>query len=207
MLSLGFENGDLDHELFALRQELVQRRIDGPDRDGRALHRLEDAVEVVALHRQQLVERGAAIGFVVGQNHPLNDRNAALAEEHVLGSAEADAARAKRVGGLGLIGLIGVGADAEAAELVGPFQQLVEALENRRLARLHLAGDDLQDLARLRRHLGELHLAGQPVKGDVVALANRLSLHADALAVLVDHELAGADNRRLSHLPADDGRV
>ena len=103
-----------------LRQELVQRRIDGADRDRRALHLLEHAVEVLALQRQQLVERGAAIGFVVGQDHPLHDRDAALAEEHVLGAAQADAARAERIRELRLVRLIRVGAHAEAAELVGP---------------------------------------------------------------------------------------
>ena len=83
------------------------------DGHGRAVHRLEHAVEVVALQRQQLVERRAAIGFVVGQDHPLHDRDAALAEEHVLGAAQADAARAEGVGELGLIRQVRVGADAE----------------------------------------------------------------------------------------------
>ena len=87
---------------------------------GVAVHRLEHAVEVVALQRQQLVERLAPIGFVVGEDHPLHDRNAALAEEHVLGAAQADAARAERVGELRLIRQIGVGADAQPAELVRP---------------------------------------------------------------------------------------
>ena len=87
---------------------------------GVAVHRLEHAVEVVALQRQQLVERLPAIGFVVGEDHPLHDRDAALAEEHVLGAAQPDAARAERVGELGLIRQVGVGADAQRAELVGP---------------------------------------------------------------------------------------
>ena len=97
----------------------MQRRIDGADRDRRALHRLEHAVEVLALHRQQLVERRAAIGLVVGEDHALHDRDAALAEEHVLGAAQADAAGAERVGELRLVRLIGIGAHAEPAELVG----------------------------------------------------------------------------------------
>ena len=33
VLLAGLEPGDLDHQLFALGQELVQRRIDGPDGD------------------------------------------------------------------------------------------------------------------------------------------------------------------------------
>ena len=82
---------------------------------GVAVHRLEHAVEVLALQRQQLVQRLAAIGFVVGENHPLHDRDAPLAEEHVLGAAQADAAGAERVGELRLIRQIGVGAHAHAA--------------------------------------------------------------------------------------------
>ena len=113
-----FQLGDLDHQVFALRQELVERRIDQADGHGRAVHRLEHAVEVVALERQQLVERGAAIGFVVRQNHPLHDRDAAFAEEHVLRAAQTDAARAEGVGQLRLIRQVRVGADAERAELV-----------------------------------------------------------------------------------------
>ncbi len=107
----------------------MQRRIDGADRDRLALHLLEHAVEVAALQRQQLVERGAAILLVVGQDHALDDGDAPFAEEHVLGAAEADAARAERVGELRLIGQVGIGAHAHAAELVGPRKQLVEALD------------------------------------------------------------------------------
>ena len=100
----GLEPGDFHHQLFALGQELMQRRIDGANRDRLAFHRLEHAVEVLALQRQQLVQRRAAVGLVVGENHALHDRDAAFAEEHVLGAAEANAARAKRVGELRLIG-------------------------------------------------------------------------------------------------------
>ena len=144
---------------------------------GFALHRLEHAVEVLALQRQQLVAAPRGDRFSLSariMRCTIGMRP--FAEEHVLGAAEADAARAERVGELRLIRLIGVGAHAEAAELVGPRQQLVEALIDRRLLRLHLAGHDLQDLARLRRHLRELHLAGEPVERDEVAFLDRLAL-------------------------------
>jgi hypothetical protein len=45
------------------------------------VHALEDAVEVLALQRQQLVERLSPIGFVVGEDHALHDRDPPLAEE------------------------------------------------------------------------------------------------------------------------------
>ena len=101
----------------------MQRRIDRADRHRRAVHPLEHAVEVGALHRQQLVQRRTAILLVVREDHALHDRDAALAEEHVLGAAQPDAAGAECVGQLRLVGLIRVGADAKAAELVGPAEQ------------------------------------------------------------------------------------
>ena len=98
----------------------MERRIDGADGDRLAVHRLEHAVEVGALQRQQLVQRRAAIRLVVGEDHLLHLLDAALAEEHVLGAAQPDAARAERVGELRLVGQVGVGADAERPLLVGP---------------------------------------------------------------------------------------
>ncbi len=52
---------DLDREVLQRRQELVQRRVDQPDRHRQPVHRREDAVEVLALQRQQRVQRGLPI--------------------------------------------------------------------------------------------------------------------------------------------------
>ena len=104
----------------------MQRRVDGPDGDGQPA-RLEHAVEVFALQRQQFVQGLPPFRFGVGEDHPLYDGDPPLAEEHVLGPAEADPARAERIRNLRLIGLIGVGVDAQPPELVGPRQQLVES--------------------------------------------------------------------------------
>ena len=74
------------------RQELVQRRIEQTDRHRQAGHRLEDALEVRLLHRQQLVERGAAL--VPRRAARIIARTTgrrSLGHEHVLGAAEADA--------------------------------------------------------------------------------------------------------------------
>ena len=60
---------DLDHELLLLRQELVERRIEQPDRDRQALHRTKDPLEVTPLERQQLVERPATRTLVTGEDH------------------------------------------------------------------------------------------------------------------------------------------
>ena len=84
---------DVDHEILPLGQELVQRRIDRADGHRFAAHALEDAVEVVTLQRQQLVQGLAPVGFVVGQDHLLDDRNATFAEENVLDRTEISQAR------------------------------------------------------------------------------------------------------------------
>ena len=68
----------------------MQRRVEQADGDGQAVHRLEDALEVGALELLELVERGASSAAVVGEDEPLHERQA-VAEEHVLGAAEADA--------------------------------------------------------------------------------------------------------------------
>ena len=76
--------------LLERRQELVERRVEQPDRHRQPRHRLEDPLEVGLLERQEPVERGAAPGVVVREDHLLHDRQPLLAEEHVLGPAEAD---------------------------------------------------------------------------------------------------------------------
>ena len=137
----------------------------------------------------------------------MNDWDAAFTEEHVFGAAQADAARAERVRNLGLVWLIGVGAHAQPAEPIRPLEQRVKALIDRRVGGLQLARDHLQNLARLRRHLGQLDLTREPVKGNVIAFLHRVTVHRERLAVLVNAQLASADHGRLAHLAANDGGV
>ncbi len=185
----------------------MERRIDRADRHRLPFHRLEHAVEIVALQRQQLVERFPALGLVVGEDHPLHDRDAAFAEEHVLGAAQPDAARAERVRELRLVRQIGVRTDAEAPVLVGPRQQRFEPPVEVRFLLVERAVHDLQNFARLRLHLRDLHFAGQPVERDEVAFLDRLAVDAELFGRLVDLQRARADDRRLAHLASDDGGV
>ena len=90
---------DLDRQVGQVGQELVQRRVDQPDGDRQAVHRLEDLDEVAALQRLERVQRGLPLVVVLGQDQPL-DQLAPLAEEHVLGAGQADALR-RRTGGPG----------------------------------------------------------------------------------------------------------
>ena len=60
----------------------------------------------------------------VGQDHPPHDRQAVLAEEHVLGAAQADALGAELAGVGGVGAVVGVGPHGELAlaDLVGPAE-------------------------------------------------------------------------------------
>ena len=77
---------------------------------------VEDLDEVAALQRQQRVQRGLPARVVLGQDEPL-DELAALAEEHVLGAAQADAPRAEPAGPRAVLAGVGVGAHPQAAPL------------------------------------------------------------------------------------------
>ena len=115
---------DLDHQVFAPRQELVQRRIESADGDRESVHGAEDADEVGALHGQQLLQRGATVFLVAGENHGAHVRQAVFGEEHVLGAAESDAFGAERAGLQGVARNVGIGANTDAAERLGPAHEL-----------------------------------------------------------------------------------
>ena len=114
--------------LFERRQELVERRVEQADRDRQAGHRLEDPLEVGLLERQEPVERVAASFLVAREDHLLHDGQPILAEEHVLGAAEADALRAELARLRGVLGVVGVRAHLQAARLVGPLEERLEVL-------------------------------------------------------------------------------
>ena len=123
-----FELGDLHHQVFPLRQEFVQRRIQESNGDGKALHFPVEADEILLLQRQQLIEILFTVLAFPGQNHLLHDRNAIFGEEHMLGAAQSDPFRPECPRNPGLIRHVGVSPDLEAAHLVGPFQDRIEQL-------------------------------------------------------------------------------
>src|SRR5207249_2594233 len=85
-----------------------------------AVHGAEKAREVGALEGEELGERRAPLLHRAGEDRLAHGADLPLAEEHVLGAAEAHALgpEGERVGAL--VGLVRVGAHAEAACLVMP---------------------------------------------------------------------------------------
>ena len=82
---------DLHRQVGVVGEELVQRRVDQPDRDRQPVHRLEDASRVVPLHRQQSRPAPSPAPRATRPGSGLSTSSLAVAEEHVLGAAQPDA--------------------------------------------------------------------------------------------------------------------
>ena len=155
----------------------MQRGVEQADRDREAGHRLEEALEVGLLEREQLVERRAPARLVGGHDHPLHLRLAVGRHEHVLGPAQADALGAEPARALRVLRGVGVGPHPQRAELVGPAQHRLEALVD--------AGDDERDVVERDR-------ARAAVDADEVAGAQRAIADVDLAGAEVDLHGAGA---------------
>ena len=88
----------------------------------------------------QLLERSGLLGRRLGQDHPAHDGQAILAEEHVLGAAQADALRAELACVGRIVAGVGVGPDGQVAlaDLVGPGEDRGEGGRRRRRRERHL---------------------------------------------------------------------
>ena len=110
----------------------------------------------------------AAIFGGVGHDHRPHLGLAILGHEHVLGAAQADALGAKLARAGGILGGVGVGTHAEAADLIGPLQHGLEVLV---------------DLGVDERDVIERHAALGAIDGDAVALADLVPLTLMRLAL------------------------
>jgi hypothetical protein len=90
---------------------------------GRGAHGLEDAGEVGALDRQQLVQGHLPVGGGFGDDHLDDDGQALDGVEHALGAAKADAHGAQLQGALGILRRVGIGHHLEAGDFIGPAEQ------------------------------------------------------------------------------------
>ena len=170
----------------------MQRRIEQPDRHRQALHDLEQLDEIGALHRQQFRQRGAARLFVLGQDHLAHGADAGFLEEHVLGAAQPDALGPELDRGARVVRGIAVDADAELADLIGPFHQRAELAGHFRLDHRHPPGQ---------------HLAQRSVDGDDVAGLEGARADAHGAAAIVDADRAAAGDARLAHAARHHGGV
>ncbi len=130
--------------------------------------------------------------LVRGEDHLLHHRQPLLAEEHVLGAAEpyplrAELARLRRV-----LGVVGVCAHLEPPQLVGPVEDGLEVLVDRRRDERDFADDDTARAA---------------VDGDHVPLAQLVAADPNRLRSGVDLQALDAGDARLAHPTRNDGCV
>ncbi len=161
------------HQFLVGREELVHGRVNETDDNRQAVHHSEDALEVLPLEGEKLIEIRLALLGGLSHDHALDKGPPLVAEEHVLGAAEADALGAEVAGPLGVLGVVGVGPDAEPAELVGIGEELGHLGGHPRLDKGQHAGHDLarravngDDVAFLHLHLVDVEAAGLQVYGD-----------------------------------------
>ena len=176
----------------AVRQELVQRRIEQADRHGQARHDLEQPDEVLPLHRQDLPKCRAPAFLVLRHDHLAHGHDPVRLEEHVLGAAEADALRTEFARLLGVGRRVGIGADLHAAKAVRPLHERAEIAGQLRLEHLHRALDDA---------------AVGAVDGDDLAFLERHAARGKRALLKVDADRAGARDARPAHAARNHGRV
>ena len=105
----------------------MEGSIEQSDGDGQWRHGLEYRCQVDPLDGSQLLERRSPLARILGQEEPADYREA-VAQEHVLGPAEADALCTEGPGPGCVVGPVGVGPHPHpvTANLVGPRQKQVE---------------------------------------------------------------------------------
>ena len=146
--------GEFGLLIVGVRQEFVQGRIEQADGRGQSVERAEDAGEVAPLVGEKFRHGRFAAFLRVGQDHLAHRVDAVALKEHMFRAAKADALRAEshRVGDL--VGLVRVGADLQAAELVRPGHELrVDAVGGALLRVERLFDQDLDDFRRERSSL------------------------------------------------------
>ena len=173
--------------------ELVQRRVEEADRDGVAAERLVQLFEVALLHRLDLRERRFALFDGIRADHLAERRDTVGLEEHVLGTAQADALRAERSRLLRVRGGIRVRADGERLVLVGELHDAPEVTG--RSIRSH------------RRDAFAVDVARRTVEGDDVALFVHFAFEGELLVLLIHLDVAAAGDAAGAHAARDDRRV
>ncbi len=199
--------GEVSALLAAVWQEFMERRVQETDGDRIAIHRLEDRLEVRALHGQQLGECAASACYVPRDDHLAHGRDAFPFEEHVLRAAEADPFCPEGSRDTRVAGCVRVGPHAEAADRVGPFEHAGERLVQRRIGRALRPGHDAHDFTRDGGQRAAVDRAGGAIDSEPVAFLDRRPVDLESAVTLVDVQVLAPDHRALAHAARHDGRV
>ena len=176
----------------------MKRRIEQADDHIATGHGLEHRQEVLSLNLEQVSQGLLLHGLIIGQDEALDDVFA-VAQEHVLGAAQADSLGAKLEGERGILGVVGVD-----AHMVGVAAGLVQT---------NLVGPG-QDGVQVAGELGRNQINGAvdddtlgAVDGDDIALMQHAVAALDAHDLLggVDVEALDAADAGRAHTASDNG--
>ena len=176
-------------------QELMQRRVEVADGHRAVAHDLVHRDEVGFLVGLNLGQGGLALFHVAGADHLTHSLDAVFGEEHMLGTAKADAFGAHIHGVLRVGRVVGVGQHLELAGFVGPAHETLEVGV--------FGGSNGRDLA-------GVDVAGRTVDRNPVAFMEGVAVDREDLGVVIDHDfvvVAAAGNAAGAHAAGDDGSV
>ena len=174
-----------------VREELVERRVEQTNGHAIAVHDGHGVFEVFLGEVVDGVEGFLGFGLVIAEENFLNVRQT-VAEEHVLGAEEADAAGAFVEGGFGFGGF-GVGADVEGLDFLAP-------VENRLSGFFELGRNGHGDFA-------EVNFAGRAADGDIITAFNRIAVAAEGTGGFVDRDFGSTDDGRNAPCGGHNGGV
>src|ERR1700761_2144639 len=202
--------GDPDRQVCEVGEELVQRRVDRPDRYRQAVHGRQDLREVAGLQRLEGGQCALALRIGLGQDEVL-DQLAALAQEHVLGTDQAYPFGPEPACPGGVRAVVRVGEHAQPAPGVGVGHDPVHRADELAVlagVRAQLSLEVAHDRGRYDRYLAEVDLTAGAVDGDDVALGDRDAARCGEIPGRGVHvELLGAADAGLAHAAGDHGRV
>ena len=194
----GFLLGDGDLKLARIIQELMKRRIEQANDHIATGHGLKHRQEVLGLNLEQVGQGLLLHGLIVRKDKALDDV-LAIAQEHVLGAAQANSLGAKlecECSILGVVGvdahMVGMAAGLVQTDFVGPGQDGVQVAGELGRDQINGAVDD--------DTLGT-------VDGDNVALVQHAVTALDAHDLLggVDMEALNAADAGRTHAAGDNG--
>ena len=174
----------LDVSFFG-RNELMQRRIEETDVNRLAFHGLVELLKVALLHRLELSKGSFSAFDGVSADHLADSCDSVRIEEHVLGTAEADAFCAEALCIDSVLRGIGIRTNLHLTELVRKTHNAAE-----------VAGIDG---SRNGRDEAVVDVAGGTIDGDAVALVVGLTSELELLVLFIHGDSGATGNTAGAH--------
>ena len=175
-----------------MRQKLVQRRVQQPDRHRQASHDGKQFLEITSLHRQQFGKCRFAANTVCCHDHLAHRDNTVNIEEHMLCPAQANALSSEINGRTGICRRLCVGAHRHSPSIISPGHHRCKSTRHFRLNSFDTAGK---------------HFASATINGDDVAFAQLMVADIHLAACLIKAQIARTRYAGPSHAARNNSRM